>query len=523
MRSGTDEAAMFKKNSRVLILAAAMSLGLAACGGDSGGKSSAASAPDDAPSQNPPPNSAPIISGSPPATIAAGSRYSFQPGSFDPDGDVLTFSIKGLPGWASFDPQTGLVSGRPSASDLGTSANIVILVSDGQASDSLPAFQITVVPAPPPPAVPADNVAPTISGTPNTTVQATRTYSFTPSASDANGQNLTFSITNKPSWATFSTSTGRLSGTPSRSQVRTYGNIVISVSDGSLSAALPAFSITVTDPPNNAPTISGSPATAVQATRTYSFTPAANDVDGQALAFSIANKPSWATFITSTGKLTGTPSASQVGTYSNIVISVSDGSLSAALPAFSITVTDNPNTAPTISGTPATSVTAGNAYSFTPSAGDADGDTLAFSITGKPSWATFSTSTGKLSGTPTAAQAGSYLNIVISVSDGQTSTALAAFGITVNPPAAPAGTATLSWTAPTENTDGSALVDLAGFRVYHGTSVNALDEMTQLPGSGSTTHTFNQLASGTHYFAVSAYTTGGVESALSIVGSKTIP
>lgn len=177
------------------------------------------------------------------------------------------------------------------------------------------------------------------------------------------------------------------------------------------------------------------------------------------------------------------------------------------------------NHAPSISGTPSGSVTAGAPYNFSPTASDADGNTLTFTITNKPSWAVFDTATGTLSGT---AQAGTYTNIVISVSDGTTSTALPSFAIAVNA-ATPAGTATLSWTAPTQNTDGSALTDLAGYRVYHGTDPNALNDIIQLASAGTTTYTFSQLASGTHYFAVSAYTSSGVESALSGTGSKTIP
>ncbi len=64
------------------------------------------------------------------------------------------------------------------------------------------------------------------------------------------------------------------------------------------------------------------------------------------------------------------------------------------------------NHAPTITGIPATRVTAGKAYGFTPTAKGADGNTLQFSVSNKPSWATFSTATGRLSGTPTNAQAG---------------------------------------------------------------------------------------------------------------------
>jgi len=59
-------------------------------------------------------------------------------------------------------------------------------------------------------------------------------------------------------------------------------------------------------------------------------------VDGNTLTYSITNMPSWASFTPSSGALTGT---AVLGTYSNIQIGVSDGSLSATLPAFSITVT----------------------------------------------------------------------------------------------------------------------------------------------------------------------------------------
>ena len=116
---------------------------------------------------------------------------------------------------------------------------------------------------------------------------------------------------------------------------------------------------------NRPPTISGAPSTTVDENSTYSFTPTASDPDDDILLFSIAGKPSWVSFSNSTGKLSGTPTYSQSGTYSNIRISVSDGTLSVQLSTFSITV-ENINRAPTISGTPSTTVDENSAYSFTP-------------------------------------------------------------------------------------------------------------------------------------------------------------
>jgi Putative Ig domain len=419
---------------RVALLAA--SLAVAGCNEDRSGTTDTSTAVPAPPGQNAsiPPNTAPAVAGAPAPEATADTTYLFQAIATDADGDMLTFSATGLPAWASIDRGTGLTSGTPRESDVGESADITISVSDGEATASLGTFRIKVksknIP-PPAPAPSPTNQAPSISGVPATTVQATTAYTFTPTARDPEGQTLTYSIANKPGWASFSTSTGTLTGTPTRQQVRSYGNIVISVSDGAASASLPSFAINVVAPPNSAPTITGAPPTTVQATTAYTFTPTGSDSDGQTLAYSIANKPGWASFSTATGRLSGTPTAANIGTYSGITISVSDGAASASLPAFPINVTAAPNSAPSISGTPGTAAQAGVAYSFTPSAQDANGDTLTFSITGKPSWATFNTASGALGGTPSSSDVGASNTVVISVSDGKVSASLAAFTVTV--------------------------------------------------------------------------------------------
>jgi hypothetical protein len=177
------------------------------------------------------------------------------------------------------------------------------------------------------------NHPPIITGTPATNSTVGTYYTFIPSASDQDGNTLTYSITNKPSWASFNTSTGALTGT---AVAGTYSGIQISVSDGSLTASLPSFSITATAPVNHAPSISGTPATTDTAGTYYTFTPSASDQDGNPLTFSISYIPSGAFFNTATGTLSGTPAA---GTYNNIVISVSDGTATTSLPAFSLIVT----------------------------------------------------------------------------------------------------------------------------------------------------------------------------------------
>lgn len=108
----------------------------------------------------------------------------------------------------------------------------------------------------------------TISGTPPTTVAVGQSYSFTPTVTRASTRRtLRFTIRNKPSWMRFDSTTGAVSGVPMRAG--TYSYIRIGVTDGRRYARLPAFSVNVvsSSSSNRAPTISGSPATSVQATQ----------------------------------------------------------------------------------------------------------------------------------------------------------------------------------------------------------------------------------------------------------------
>jgi trimeric autotransporter adhesin len=281
--------------------------------------------------------------------------------------------------------------------------------------------------------------APTISGTPAANAMVGMVYSFQPSAAGSS-KALTFSITNKPAWATFDSATGQLTGTPSAANVGSDSGIVISVSDGSQTASLPAFAIRVAiEVPPTPPTISGKPGTSAVVGAAYIFQASASDTEGNTLTFAITGKPSWASFSTSSGQLSGTPAAADLGTSAPIVISVSDGKETASLPAFTITVTAAAPPAPSISGTPATHATVAKSYMFRPSASDAGGTKLTFSILAKPPWASFSATTGQLSGMPAAGNVGSYPGILISVTNGSETASLPAFTIDVTsaPPPPP--------------------------------------------------------------------------------------
>jgi hypothetical protein len=178
------------------------------------------------------------------------------------------------------------------------------------------------------------------------------------------------------------------------------------------------------------------------------------------------------------------------------------------------------NKAPTISGAPAGFVTQGNQYSFSPIARDENGDPLTFSIANQPPWTAFDSSNGTLSGVPTMANVGTYPGILISVTDGASMASLPAFSIQVMNPGA-MGAATLSWTPPILNTDGSAYTNPGGYKIYWGSAQGAYTSSVQI-SSGLTSYVIDQLPPGTWHFAMTAFNSRGTESTLTAEVSKTV-
>lgn len=465
--------------------------------------------------------SAPAIGGSPPPRVFAGHPYFFAATANDPEGDVLTFSIRNKPRWATFWPGSGRLFGTPPPGDARRYDNIVIEVSDGTSVSALSAFSIFVDPTW------AANQRPSITGNPASSVQPDQWYGFSPQGLDADGHSLTYAIGNRPSWATFNRYTGQLYGRPSASDAGDFNNIGIWVTDGQKTSRLPAFDLRVENPvadptANTAPTISGTPPAAVVVGNTWSLKVVATDVDGDALTFSIRNKPSWATFRPGEGRLFGKPDSGDTGWHGNIQVSVSDGQSSTRLPAFAIRVDPEsaPNAAPVISGTPKTTAKPARWYMFEPLATDANGHALNFAIQNKPSWAGFESLTGKLYGRPSLGDTGTFSNIRISVTDGIATRSLPAFSILVAE--AETGTVTLSWTPPTRNTDGSPLLDLAGYRILYGTTPGTYPLSVELGNPGLTSYVMEGLSPGTYYFVSTAINSAGVESSYSGMVQKTI-
>jgi hypothetical protein len=89
------------------------------------------------------------------------------------------------------------------------------------------------------------------------------------------------------------------------------------------------------------------------------------------------------------------------------------------------------------------------------------------------------------------------------------------------PPVPGTGIATLSWTQPTENTDGTPITDLAGYHIYYGTDSSNFTQTLDIVEPTTTSYVIRGLHNGTYYFAVTAYNGFGIESAKSNIASKT--
>lgn len=179
------------------------------------------------------------LTGTPPTTVVVGHEYAWKPTAVGGVTSSLQFGYINLPNWSKHYRSSGLIRGTPT--EPGVYANIQIIASDGNNYAETKPFSITVLAAEPPP------VAPTlrISGTPPTSAEVSKFYSFTPTVVASAGSKLSYSIANKPAWASFSTSVGSLTGTPAKANVGKDSDITITVSNGDTKASLQPFAISV--------------------------------------------------------------------------------------------------------------------------------------------------------------------------------------------------------------------------------------------------------------------------------------
>jgi hypothetical protein len=138
-----------------------------------------------------------------------------------------------------------------------------------------------------------------------------------------------------------------------------------------------------------------------------------------------------------------------------------------------------------IFGTPSTEALIGQRYLFRPTAVVQGPVAAQFAVENLPRWARFDAQWGRLEGQPSAADIGTYGNIRVSAVRGSERATLPAFSIAVRS-GGKTGSVSLQWIAPTQNEDGSALTDLAGYRIYSGLAAEDLSLLVDVRSAGLT-------------------------------------
>ncbi|MBA3564490.1 MAG: hypothetical protein H0W33_10900 [Gammaproteobacteria bacterium] len=174
----------------------------------------------------------------------------------------------------------------------------------------------------------------------------------------------------------------------------------------------------------------------------------------------------------------------------------------------------------TITGKPGAAVVQNTQYDFQPQADSIRNVPLRFSVTGKPTWATFERHTGRLSGMPSEGDVGQSDTVQIAVSDGSSTVALPAFEVVVV--AYGESRVTLGWQPPTSNEDGTPLTDLAGHRIYWGTIKGEYPNSIEIDNPGVATYVVDNLVPNTYYFVTTAFSSRGMESGHSNVARATV-
>jgi hypothetical protein len=264
-------------------------------------------------------------------SVYTNNLLAFDVNATDPDGNTVTYSATGLPIGATFTGQT--FSWTPDYNQAGT-YHVTFIASDGKAQDS-ETITITVS------VVGSTNQPPVLAAIGNKSVNENSTLSFSISATDADGDPITYSAQNLPSGATFVGQT--FSWTPNYNQAGSY-QVTFIARDGK---AQDSKTITITvNNVNRAPVLSTIGDKSVYTNKLLAFGVNATDPDGNTITYSATGLPIGATFAGQS--FIWTPAPNQAGTY-HVTFIASDGLLQDS-ETITIIVYSIDTSAPTVSG-----------------------------------------------------------------------------------------------------------------------------------------------------------------------------
>lgn len=356
-------------------------------------------------------NEPPQIHSEPRTVARPGVLYGYAVLATDANADPLTFSldVAKQPAGMTISP-TGVITWTPPLTASGTYP-VRVLVSDGAATVDQ-AFDIKI-------ASQADNVAPEITSNPRQSGRVSKSYVYDAVAADGDGDPVTWSLEAAPIGMSINAATGAIRWTPRADQVGTH-QVVLRATDPLGASTQQSFTIEV-GCANLPPLILSTPPTQASVGATYYYGVRAVEPEGDALTFTLVQRPPDNTMtISPTGLIRWTPPAADAGQTRSVAVRVADPDGGFAIQEFKIevTVATNLNRAPVITSIPVFAVTVGDNYSYQVTATDADGDPLTYSLPVKPAWLSIDAN-GLITGTPPS---GAVEPVVVEVSDGTSKT-----------------------------------------------------------------------------------------------------
>jgi hypothetical protein len=172
-------------------------------------------------------------------TVTVGEALTDTVEANDPNGNAVEFSLLDPPANASIVDSTGAFSFTPDSTQAGSTFDIGVRVSDGQAA-SADTFAVTVQEANNPPrftSVPEDD-----------TVAVGEELTATVEADDPDGDDVSFSLTQAPQGAEIDSASGAFAFTPAPEQADSTYQIGVRASDGRAASA-DTFAVTVEERP----------------------------------------------------------------------------------------------------------------------------------------------------------------------------------------------------------------------------------------------------------------------------------
>ncbi|MBM4152027.1 MAG: PASTA domain-containing protein, partial [Kiritimatiellaceae bacterium] len=406
-------------------------------------------------------NTRPVITSTPVTSADAGLLYSYAFTATDAQTNVVNYSAVSLPAWLTFNTNTAVLSGTPTVNDVGF-YSVTLRASDmyGRTNQS---FMIRVGTV--------GNDLPSITSTPGTRAMENQLYSYTVSAIDLDGDTLSYSAPIKPSWLSFNPTTRVLSGTPSSSALG-LNPVSLTVYDGK-STVTQQFNVAVfaasvwSNLVQNGSFEAGSTTPTSWTVGSNSTRSAENVQDGFS-ALKLTTSPGNTTqviplqtntnyklsFWLNAGGMTSggirfdtndkfdqgtvpggtcqfTIRLGQALTWTNytgtfnssnqtsVTLRIYQGSMVGTVYFDNVIleVAGTSNNPPLVTSVPVTQGTQDKAYTYTLLAADAESSSLTLSGVTVPSWLSFNTTNGVLSGTPSLAHVGTH-PVSLRVSDG---------------------------------------------------------------------------------------------------------